>query len=51
MFAGLDVDGKTTAICIVNTAGKIVWHGMADTHSDAIAARLNLTRLRRFGRL
>jgi hypothetical protein len=39
-FAGLDVGGKTTAICNVNTAGKIVWHGMADTHPDAIAARL-----------
>ena len=40
MFAGLDVGGKTTAICIVDEAGKIVWRGMADTHPDAIAARL-----------
>ena len=40
MFAGLDVGGKTTAICIVNEAGKIVWQGMVDTHPDAIAARL-----------
>ena len=40
MFAGLDVGGKTTAICIVDETGKIVWRGMADTHPDAIAARL-----------
>jgi transposase len=40
MFAGLDVGGKTTAICIVDGAGKTVWQGMADTHPDGIAARL-----------
>ncbi|MGO8952514.1 MAG: hypothetical protein ACLPWS_21950 [Rhodomicrobium sp.] len=39
MFAGLDVGGKTTAICVVDEAGKIVWQGMVDTHPDAIAAR------------
>ena len=32
--------GKQTAICIVDEARKIVWRGMADTHPDAIAARL-----------
>jgi hypothetical protein len=26
-FAGLDVGGKTTAICIVDQAGKTVWQG------------------------
>lgn len=40
MYAGLDVGGKTTAICVVDEAGKIVWQGMADTHPDAIGARL-----------
>jgi transposase len=40
MHAGLDVGGKTTAICIVDEAGKIVWRGAVDTHPDAIAARL-----------
>jgi len=40
MFAGLNVGGKTTAICVVDEAGKIVWQGMVDTHPDAIAARL-----------
>jgi predicted NBD/HSP70 family sugar kinase len=40
MFAGLDVGGKTTAICVVDGAGKTVWQGMVDTHPDAIAARL-----------
>ncbi len=27
MYAGLDVGGKTTAICVVDEAGKIVWRG------------------------
>jgi transposase len=40
MYAGLDLGGKTTAICVVDEAGKIVWPGMADTHPDAVAARL-----------
>ena len=40
MFAGLDVGGKQTAICIVDEAGKIAWHGMVDTHPDMIAGRL-----------
>ena len=40
MFAGLDVGGKTTVICILDAAGKIVWRGIVDTHPDAIAARL-----------
>jgi len=40
MFAGLDVGGKTTAICIVDEAGKIVWQGMVDTHPDMISLRL-----------
>ena len=40
MFSGLDVGGKTTAICIVDEAGKIVWQGMVDTHPDMISLRL-----------
>jgi transposase len=40
MVAGLDVGGKTTAICVVDEAGKILWQGVADTHPDAIAVRL-----------
>ena len=40
LYAGLDVGGKTTAICVVDGAGKTVWQGAADTHPDAIAARL-----------
>ena len=32
MFAGLDVGGKTTAICVVGVS-----QGMADTHPDSIA--------------
>jgi hypothetical protein len=40
MFAGLDVGGKTTAMCVLDEAGRIVWQGTVDTHPDAIAARL-----------
>ena len=40
MFAGLDVGGKQTAICIVGEAGKIAWRGVVDTHPDMIAGRL-----------
>ncbi len=40
MFAGLDVGGKRTAICVVNESGKIVWQGMVDTHPEMIAAAL-----------
>jgi transposase len=40
MFAGLDVGGKKTAVCVVDRAGKIVWQGMVDTHPEMIAAAL-----------
>jgi transposase len=40
MFAGLDLGGKTTAVCVVDETGKIVWQGTVDTHPDAMAARL-----------
>jgi transposase len=39
-YAGLDAGGKTTAICVVDEAGKILWQGVVDAHPDAIAARL-----------
>jgi hypothetical protein len=28
MFAGLDVGGKRTTMCVVHEAGKIVWRGI-----------------------
>jgi transposase len=40
MFAGLDVGGKRTAMCVVDEAGKIVWRGMVDTHPQMLAAAL-----------
>lgn len=40
MFAGLDVGGKRTAVCVVDRTGKIVWQGMVDTHPEMIAAAL-----------
>jgi predicted NBD/HSP70 family sugar kinase len=38
MFAGLDVGGKRTAVCVVDEAGKIVWRGVVDTHPEMIDA-------------
>ena len=40
MYAGLDVGGKRTAVCVVDEVGKIVWQGMVDTHPEMIAAAL-----------
>ncbi len=40
MFAGLDVGGKRTAVCVIDAAGKIVWRGMVDTHPEMIDAAL-----------
>lgn len=40
MFAGMDVGGKRTAVCILDDAGKVVWRGMADTHPEMIDAVL-----------
>ncbi len=44
MFAGLDVGGKRTALCVVEADGKIVWRGMVDTHPEMIAAALKRFR-------
>jgi transposase len=40
VFAGLDVGGKRTAVCVVDEAGKIVFRGMVDTHPQMLAAAL-----------
>jgi transposase len=40
IFAGLDVGGKKTAVCIVDRSGKIIWQGTVDTHPEMIAAAL-----------
>ena len=40
MFAGMDVAGKRSAVCILDDAGKVVWRGMADTHPEMIDAVL-----------
>lgn len=40
MFAGLDVGGKRTAICVIDEAGRIVWRGTVDTHPDFLDAAL-----------
>jgi len=40
MYAGLDVGGKRTAVCVVDESGKMIWRGMADTHPEFIDAAL-----------
>lgn len=40
LFAGLDVSDKTTAICIVNKRGEMVWEGSADTEPQALILAL-----------
>lgn len=35
-YAGLDVGGKKTAVCVVDETGRIVWRGMVDTHPDML---------------
>jgi transposase len=40
MYAGLDVGGKRTAVCVVDESGKIIWRGMVDTHPEFIDAAL-----------
>ena len=37
-YVGLDVSLKETSICVIDDAGKIVWHGRTDTTPEAIAA-------------
>ena len=40
MFAGLDVGGKQTAVCVVDEVGKIIFRGIVDTHPEMPAAAL-----------
>jgi len=40
MFAGLDVGGKRTAVCVIDESGKVVWRGMVDTGPEMIDAAL-----------
>ena len=36
MYAGLDIGGKRTAICVIDGSGKAVWRGNVDTHPEMI---------------
>ena len=40
MFAGLDIGGKRTAICVIDESGKAIWHGTVDTHPEMIDGAL-----------
>lgn len=39
-YVGLDVGHKSTHICVVDEDRSVVWRGVADTHPEAIADRL-----------
>ena len=39
MFAGLDVGGKQTAVCVVDEVAKIVFRGIVDTHPEMRKAK------------
>src|SRR5579862_3597517 len=40
MYAGLDIGGKRTAICVIDGSGKTVWRGTVDTHPEMIDGAL-----------
>ena len=40
MYAGLDIGGKRTAICVIDGSGKAVWRGTVDTHPEMIDGAL-----------
>jgi hypothetical protein len=40
MFAGLDIGGKRTTVCVIDDSGKLVWRGIVDTHLEMIDAAL-----------
>lgn len=44
IFAGLDVGGKRTAVCVIDESGKIVWRGVVDRHPDMLDAALKRFR-------
>ena len=41
LFAGLDISVKTTAICILDTDGRVLLEAMVDSAPDAIAEQLS----------
>ena len=41
MYAGLDIGGKRTAICVIDGSGKTVWRGTVDTHPEMIDGALH----------
>lgn len=40
MYAGLDVWDKSTHICVVDGAGKIMWRGVCATDPDVLSRTL-----------
>ena len=39
-FVGLDISLKLTAICVVDSAGKILWEGSAESDPSSIILKL-----------
>jgi predicted NBD/HSP70 family sugar kinase len=44
MYAGLDIGGKRTAICVIDESGKLVWRRTVDTHPEMIEAAFSGSR-------
>ena len=40
MYAGLDIGGRRTAVCVIDGSGKTVWRGTVDTHPEMIDGAL-----------
>ena len=50
MFAGLDIGGKRTAICVMDDSGKPVWRGTVDTYPEMIDGALAVQEVAGQGR-
>lgn len=44
VYVGLDVSLKRTEVCVVDDEGKMLWRGVADTHPEMIAVKLDRWR-------
>jgi transposase len=44
VYIGLDVSLKRTEVCVVDDRGKMLWRGVADTHPEMIAVKLDRWR-------
>ena len=47
VHAGLDVSLERTGICVLDSTGRVLWRGVANTHPEIIAGALGRSRLYR----